>query len=64
MKQIRVLLIAPSLDIVGGQSVQAARLLEAMGREAEVQVDSTNQSTPAGTLAGLATHQVREDRRH
>jgi glycosyltransferase involved in cell wall biosynthesis len=39
MKQIRVLLIAPSLDIVGGQSVQAARLLEAMGREPGIQVD-------------------------
>jgi glycosyltransferase involved in cell wall biosynthesis len=39
MKQIRVLLIAPSLDIVGGQSVQAARLIEAIGREPGVQVD-------------------------
>src|SRR6476646_10340317 len=39
MKQIRILLIAPSLDIVGGQSVQAARLLEAIGREPGIQVD-------------------------
>src|SRR6185312_5038468 len=39
MKQIRVLLIAPSLDIVGGQSVQAVRLLEAIRREPDIQID-------------------------
>lgn len=39
MKQIRVLLIAPSLDIVGGQSVQAARLLEAIRQEPNIKID-------------------------
>ncbi|MEO7143069.1 MAG: glycosyltransferase family 4 protein [Bryobacteraceae bacterium] len=33
MKPIRVLLIGPSPDIVGGQSVQAARLLDRLGAE-------------------------------
>src|SRR5689334_675414 len=39
MREIRVLLIAPSFDIVGGQSVQAARLLEAVRREPSIQID-------------------------
>lgn len=61
MKQIRVLLIAPSLDIVGGQSVQAARLLEAMGREADVQVDfqPINPRLPGSLRALQHTRYVR-----
>lgn len=39
MKEIRVLLIAPSFDIVGGQSVQAARLLEAIRREPGIRIE-------------------------
>lgn len=38
MTHIRVLLVAPSLEIVGGQSVQAVRLLDALANESEVQV--------------------------
>ncbi len=36
---VRVLLIAPSLDILGGQSVQATRLLRALRKETSIQVD-------------------------
>jgi glycosyltransferase involved in cell wall biosynthesis len=39
MKPVRVLLIAPSLDIVGGQSVQAARLLAELQKLPELRVD-------------------------
>jgi glycosyltransferase involved in cell wall biosynthesis len=35
---IRVLLIAPSLDILGGQSVQATRLLACLGTEPELRM--------------------------
>jgi len=35
----RVLLVAPSLDIVGGQSVQASRLLELLQHSPDVQVE-------------------------
>ena len=35
---IRVCILAPSLDILGGQSRQAARLLENFGREADLRV--------------------------
>jgi glycosyltransferase involved in cell wall biosynthesis len=35
---LRVLIIAPSMDILGGQAVQAARLLEGLRAEAELQV--------------------------
>ena len=37
--RIRVLLIAPSLEIVGGQAVQAARLLPALRRGSSLEVD-------------------------
>jgi glycosyltransferase involved in cell wall biosynthesis len=36
--RIRVLLIAPSLDILGGQAVQAARLLRELRKEASLEV--------------------------
>jgi glycosyltransferase involved in cell wall biosynthesis len=54
MKPIRVLLIAPSLDIVGGQSVQAVRLLDAMRRDSGIQIDflPTNPRLP-GPLRGF-----------
>ena len=32
-RPIRVLLIAPSFEILGGQSVQASRLMECLGRD-------------------------------
>ena len=38
-RPVRVLLIAPSLEIVGGQSVQAKRLLDDLRREPGVEVD-------------------------
>ena len=38
MKPVRVLLIAPSLDIIGGQSVQADRLLGCLASEPSLQV--------------------------
>lgn len=39
MKPIRVLLIAPSFDIVGGQAVQAGRLLEELRKVPQVKID-------------------------
>ena len=36
---LRVLIVAPSLDILGGQAVQAARLLEGLRDEASLRVD-------------------------
>lgn len=39
MRPIRVLLAAPSLEIVGGQSIQAFRLLEALKNRPEICVD-------------------------
>jgi len=36
--QLRVLLVAPSLDILGGQSRQAVRLLEGLKREPDLEV--------------------------
>jgi glycosyltransferase involved in cell wall biosynthesis len=39
MRPIRVLLAAPSLEIVGGQSIQAFRLLEALKNRPEISVD-------------------------
>ena len=39
MKPIRVLLIAPSLEIVGGQAVQAARLLDELRKLPGVEID-------------------------
>lgn len=37
-RPIRVLLIAPSIDIVGGQAVQAQRLMRCLGTEPELQM--------------------------
>jgi glycosyltransferase involved in cell wall biosynthesis len=37
-RPLRVLIIAPSLDILGGQAVQAQRLLEALRREPSLEV--------------------------
>lgn len=39
MKTARVLLIAPSFDIVGGQAVQASRLLDAFRKAPQIEVD-------------------------
>ena len=39
MKPIRVLLIAPSLEIVGGQSVQAARLYDELSKLPQLKID-------------------------
>lgn len=36
---LRILLVAPSLDILGGQSRQAIRLREGLNRESDLQVD-------------------------
>jgi glycosyltransferase involved in cell wall biosynthesis len=36
--KVRVLIVAPSIGILGGQSVQAARLLERLGREPSLEV--------------------------
>jgi glycosyltransferase involved in cell wall biosynthesis len=36
---VRILLIAPSMNIVGGQSIQASQLLARLGREPELQVE-------------------------
>lgn len=49
MKPVRVLLIAPSLDIVGGQSVQAARLLAELKTLPRLSVDflPVNPQAPA-----------------
>jgi glycosyltransferase involved in cell wall biosynthesis len=38
MKRIRVLLIAPSFDIVGGQAVQASRLLAELQKSADIEI--------------------------
>jgi glycosyltransferase involved in cell wall biosynthesis len=37
--KIRVLLIAPSLDILGGQAVQAMRLIRGLNKEPDLEVD-------------------------
>lgn len=37
-KKLRVLIVAPSLDILGGQSRQAVRLMEGLKREPELEV--------------------------
>ncbi|MCM3872245.1 MAG: glycosyltransferase family 4 protein [Pyrinomonadaceae bacterium] len=37
-RPLRVLIVAPSLDILGGQAVQAARLLERLSKEASLEV--------------------------
>jgi glycosyltransferase involved in cell wall biosynthesis len=39
LKPVRVVIVAPSLDILGGQAVQAARLLERLRQEPGVEVD-------------------------
>lgn len=38
-KKLRILIVAPSLDILGGQAVQAARLLERLRQEPEIEPD-------------------------
>jgi len=38
-KKLKVLIVAPSFDILGGQSVQAARLLERLRKEPGLEVD-------------------------
>ena len=38
-RKIRVLLIAPSLDILGGQAVQATRLIEELSKEPDLTID-------------------------
>jgi L-malate glycosyltransferase len=38
-KPIRILLVAPSLDILGGQAVQAVRLIECLRKEPSLHVD-------------------------
>lgn len=55
MTHIRVLLIAPSPEIVGGQSVQAERLIEALSNEpeAELTFQPTNPRLP-GPFAYLS----------
>jgi L-malate glycosyltransferase len=37
-KRLRVLLVAPSLDIIGGQSRQAVRLMEGLSREPDLEM--------------------------
>ncbi len=37
-KKLRVLIVAPSFDILGGQSVQAARLLDRLRQESGLAV--------------------------
>jgi len=37
-KPVRILIVAPSFDILGGQAVQAARLLERLRQEADLEV--------------------------
>lgn len=39
VKKVRVLMVAPSFDILGGQSVQAARLFERLKEEPSLEVD-------------------------
>ena len=38
-KQLRVCVIAPSLDLYGGQSIQAARLIEGLNREPVIEAE-------------------------
>lgn len=54
MKKIRVLLIAPSHRILGGQAVQASRLLRALGKEPSLDMafQSIDQQLP-GPLTAL-----------
>jgi len=39
VKRLRVLMVAPSFDILGGQSVQAARLFERLKEEPSLEID-------------------------
>ena len=50
---VRVLLIAPSMHMVGGQSVQASRLLEGMGDEEEVHVTFLPMNPPLPRFLGF-----------
>lgn len=38
-KKIKVLLVAPALPLIGGQTVQANRLLQKLGEEDEIEID-------------------------
>ena len=38
-KKLRLLIVAPSFDILGGQAVQAARLLERLRQEPTLEAD-------------------------
>lgn len=38
-RKIRVLIVAPQLPLVGGQAIQAARILEKIGSEDEIEID-------------------------
>jgi hypothetical protein len=38
-RKLRILMIGPSLDILGGQAVQAVRLLERLREEPSLEVD-------------------------
>lgn len=39
MKPVRILMVGPSLDILGGQSIQAAKLLAHLGKEPGIEID-------------------------
>ena len=52
MKRVRVLLIAPSMRIVGGQSVQADRLLHYIGQRPEVDLSFLAFDAPLPALLG------------
>src|SRR5215831_7148073 len=53
-RQLRILIVAPSFDILGGQAVQAARLLKGLQSEAALKADflPINPRLP-GKLRGL-----------
>ena len=53
VRAIRVLIVAPSLDILGGQAVQAQRLFK--GRACVVAQDKTYEIEPR-TLHQIADH--------
>jgi glycosyltransferase involved in cell wall biosynthesis len=49
-RPVRVLLVGPSVKILGGQAIQAARMLELLRRQPELEVDflAVNPELPAG----------------
>jgi glycosyltransferase involved in cell wall biosynthesis len=46
MKPTRILIVAPSLEIIGGQTIQASRLLSHLGREPSLLVHQLATNTP------------------